>query len=150
MAPWPCVRPPASYEAHPTPMPVLAAIDIGSNSVRLKIAQLQKRRLKALHQDREVTRLGESVFRNGLLAPGAIALTIQALTRFHRATQRHGANTVRVVATSALRDARNSRAFTEWVRSVTGWNVEIISGLEEWRLIHLGIVANTRFSSRRV
>jgi exopolyphosphatase/guanosine-5'-triphosphate,3'-diphosphate pyrophosphatase len=131
-------------------MPVLAAIDIGSNSVRLKIAQLQKRRLKALHQDREVTRLGESVFRNGLLAPGAIALTIQALTRFHRATQRHGANTVRVVATSALRDARNSRAFTEWVRSVTGWNVEIISGLEEGRLIHLGIVANTRLSSRRV
>ena len=47
------------------------------------------------------------------------------------------------VATSALRDARNSQAFLEWVRSVTGWKVEIISGLEEARLIHLGLVSST-------
>jgi exopolyphosphatase/guanosine-5'-triphosphate,3'-diphosphate pyrophosphatase len=131
-------------------MPVFAAVDIGSNSVRIKIAQVQKGRLLELHQDREVTRLGESVFRNGLLAPEAIASTIQALTRFHKATQRYGADAVRVVATSATRDARNSRAFVEWVRAVTGWNVEIITGLEEGRLIHLGIVANMRLASRRV
>jgi exopolyphosphatase / guanosine-5'-triphosphate,3'-diphosphate pyrophosphatase len=131
-------------------MPVFAAVDIGSNSVRIKIAQLQKRRLTPIHEDREVTRLGESVFRGGLLAPEAIANTIQALSRFHRATQRYGVEAVRVVATSALRDARNSRAFVEWVRAVTGWNVEIISGLEEGRLIHLGIVANLKFTTRRV
>ena len=131
-------------------MPVFAAVDIGSNSVRIKIAQLKKRRLTPIHEDREVTRLGESVFRTGLLAPEAIANTIQALSRFHRATQRHGVDAVRVVATSALRDARNSRAFVEWVRAVTGWNAEIISGLEEGRLIHLGIVANLKFTSRRV
>jgi len=106
--------------------------------------------MRALHEDREVTRLGESVFRNGLLAPEAIASTIQALSRFHRATQRYGVDAVRVVATSALRDARNSRAFVEWVRAATGWNVEIISGLEEGRLIHLGILANMRLTSRRV
>src|SRR5262245_22435525 len=131
-------------------MPVFAAVDIGSNSVRIKIAQLEKRRLTPVHEDREVTRLGESVFRSGLLAPEAIANTIEALSRFHRATQRYGVDAVRVVATSALRDARNSRAFVEWVRAVTGWTVEIISGLEEGRLIHLGIVANLKFTSRRV
>ncbi|MCI0348703.1 MAG: Ppx/GppA family phosphatase, partial [Acidobacteriales bacterium] len=131
-------------------MPVFAAVDIGSNSVRIKIAQLQKRRLTPIHEDREVTRLGESVFRSGLLAPEAIANTIQALSRFHRATQRYGVDAVRVVATSAMRDARNSAAFIEWVRAVTGWNAEIISGLEEGRLIHLGIVANLKFTSRRV
>jgi len=49
-----------------------------------------------------------------------------------------------VVATSALRDARNSQAFLEWVRSATGWRVEIISGLEEARLIHLGLVSSRR------
>jgi exopolyphosphatase/guanosine-5'-triphosphate,3'-diphosphate pyrophosphatase len=54
---------------------------------------------------------------------------------------------VRVVATSALRDARNSQAFLEWVRSATGWQVEIISGLEEARLIHLGLVSNLRVDS---
>src|SRR6266850_985797 len=131
-------------------MPVFAAVDIGSNSVRIKVAKVQRSRMRALHEDREVTRLGESVFRNGLLAPEAIASTIQALSRFHRATQRYGVDAVRVVATSALRDARNSRAFVEWVRAATGWNVEIISGLEEGRLIHLGILANMRLTSRRV
>ena len=51
---------------------------------------------------------------------------------------------MRVVATSALRDARNSQAFLEWVRSATGWRVEIISGVEEARLIHLGLVSSPR------
>jgi exopolyphosphatase / guanosine-5'-triphosphate,3'-diphosphate pyrophosphatase len=125
-------------------MPTFAAVDIGSNSVRLKIARLQGRRLQAILEDREVTRLGESVFREGLLSPNAIADTVKVLRRFHRAVQREGADTVRVVATSALRDARNSRAFLEWVRSATGWKVEIISGLEEARLIHLGLTSALR------
>ncbi len=72
------------------------------------------------------------------------------LRRFHRAVQQEGADTVRVVATSALRDARNSRAFLEWVRSATGWKVEIISGLEEARLIHLGLVSTLRVSAATV
>jgi exopolyphosphatase/guanosine-5'-triphosphate,3'-diphosphate pyrophosphatase len=118
-------------------MPTFAAVDIGSNSVRLKISRLVSHRLVEVLEDREVTRLGESVFRNGFLSPEAIALTVKVLRRFHRAAQRAGADSVRVVATSALRDARNSRAFLEWVRSATGWQVEIISGLEEARLIHL-------------
>ena len=125
-------------------MPTFAAVDIGSNSVRLKIARLKGRRLIAIHEDREVTRLGESVFRNGFLSPDAMALTVKVLRRFHRAIQNSGADSPRVVATSALRDARNSRAFLEWVRSTTGWNVEIISGVEEARLIHLGLVSSLR------
>src|SRR2546423_3702100 len=128
-------------------MPTFAAVDIGSNSVRLKISRLVAHRLVEIHEDREVTRLGESVFRSGFLSPEAIALTVKVLRRFHRACQRTGADSVRVVATSALRDARNSRAFLEWVRSSTGWNVEIISGLEEARLIHLGIVSSGRLDA---
>src|SRR5581483_6746285 len=128
-------------------MPTFAAVDIGSNSVRLKISRLVAHRLVEVHEDREVTRLGESVFRSGLLSPEAIALTVKVLRRFHRAAQRAAADMVRVVATSALRDARNSRAFLEWVRSATGWRVEIISGLEEARLIHLGLTSTLRVSS---
>src|ERR1700687_3962372 len=131
-------------------MPTLAAVDIGSNSVRLKISRLAGRRLLEIHEDRQVTRLGDSVFRNGFLSPDAIDETVKALRRFHRAVQHEGADTVRVVATSALRDARNSRAFLEWVRSATGWKVEIISGLEEARLIHLGLVSNLRADSAPV
>ncbi len=125
-------------------MPTFAAVDIGSNSVRLKIARLERRRLRAIHEDREVTRLGEGVFRTGFLTPESIAETVKVLRRFHRATQQIVTDSVRVVATSALRDARNSQAFLEWVRSATGWRVEIISGLEEARLIHLGLVSSRR------
>jgi exopolyphosphatase/guanosine-5'-triphosphate,3'-diphosphate pyrophosphatase len=131
-------------------MATFAAVDIGSNSVRLKIARPVRQRLKVLHEDREVTRLGEGVFRSGLLEPKAMAHTVKVLRRFHRAAQHFGANIVRVVATSALRDARNSAAFVDWVRSATGWQVEIISGLEEGRLIHLGVMSGTRTARSRV
>ena len=131
-------------------MPTFAAVDIGSNSVRLKIARLTRHRLRQIHEDREVTRLGEAVFRGGFLSPEAIANTIKVLRRFHRTAQRLGADQVRVVGTSPLRDARNSQAFTEWVRSATGWEVEIISGLEEARLIHLGLVSNLRVAASTV
>ena len=125
-------------------MPTFAAVDIGSNSVRLKIARLQRGRLTSLLEDREVTRLGEGVFRSGFLTPESMAETVKVLRRFHRATQQVVTDSVRVVATSALRDARNSQAFLEWVRSATGWRVEIVSGLEEARLIHLGLVSGAR------
>jgi exopolyphosphatase/guanosine-5'-triphosphate,3'-diphosphate pyrophosphatase len=125
-------------------MPTFAAVDIGSNSVRLKIARLQAGRLRPLHEDREVTRLGEGVFRSGFLTPESMAETVKVLRRFHRATQQIVTDSVRVVATSALRDARNSQAFLEWVRSATGWRVEIVSGVEEARLIHLGLVSSPR------
>src|SRR5215470_742029 len=116
-------------------MPTFAAVDIGSNSVRLKIAEANRERLKTVFEDREVTRLGAGVFANGSLEPHAMAYTIQVLQRFLRAIQSHAADRVRVVATSATRDARNSRAFIDWVRTATGWRVEVISGLEEGRLI---------------
>jgi exopolyphosphatase/guanosine-5'-triphosphate,3'-diphosphate pyrophosphatase len=120
-------------------MPTFAAIDIGSNSCRLKIAKVAAHRLKTLAEDREVTRLGASVFDTGLISPEAMAATLRVLKRFQRAVQAHGVDRIRVVATSAMRDARNAAAFQAWVKAETGWNVEIISGLEEGRLIHLGV-----------
>lgn len=128
-------------------MPTLAAVDIGANSVRLKIAQMGSQRIKVIHEDRQVTRLGEQVFSTGLLSPEAMAETVKVLRRFHRAAQKLGVDTVRAVATSALRNARNRKSFLEWVYSSTGWQVEVISGLEEARLIHLGLVSNLRITS---
>ena len=122
-------------------MPTFAAVDIGSNSCRLKIAKVVAHQLRSMHEDREVTRLGGSVFESGLVSPEAMANTIQALKRFQRAVQDHGVDQIRVVATSAMRDARNSAAFQAWVKAETGWQMEIISGLEEGRLIHLGVMA---------
>jgi exopolyphosphatase / guanosine-5'-triphosphate,3'-diphosphate pyrophosphatase len=122
-------------------MPTFAAIDIGSNSCRLKIAKVVAHRLKTLHEDREVTRLGASVFDAGFVSPEAMAATLRALKRFQRAIQVHGVDRTRIVATSAMRDARNAPAFQAWVKAETGWTIEVISGLEEGRLIHHGLVS---------
>jgi exopolyphosphatase/guanosine-5'-triphosphate,3'-diphosphate pyrophosphatase len=131
-------------------MATLAAVDIGANSVRLKIARVVRKRLQVLHEDREVVRLGESVFHTGALDPAAMEQTVRVLRRFQKATQFHGANQVRVVATSALRDANNGVAFVQWVKAALGWRVEVVSGVEEGRLIHLGVMANTRIGAGRV
>ena len=122
-------------------MPTFAAIDIGSNSCRLKIARVVAHQLKSLHEDRDITRLGASVFESGLVSPEAMAATLRALKRFQRAVQSHAVDRIRVVATSAMRDARNGAAFQAWVKAETGWDMEIISGLEEGRLIHLGVMS---------
>ncbi|HUD13976.1 MAG TPA: Ppx/GppA phosphatase family protein [Terracidiphilus sp.] len=121
-------------------MPTFAAVDIGSNSCRLKIARVVAHRLRTVHEDREVTRLGASVFESGLVSPQAMANTIQALKRFQRAVQAHGVDKIRVVGTAAMREARNGAAFEAWVKAETGWTMETISGLEEGRLIHLGVM----------
>ena len=123
-------------------MQTFAAIDIGSNSCRLKIARVVQHKLRVLHEDREVTRLGASVFETGLVSPESMSAALRALKRFYRAVQSHGADKVRAVATAAMRDARNSRAFLAWVKDETGWEVETISGLEEGRLIYRGVMAN--------
>lgn len=125
-------------------MPTLAAVDLGANSVRLKVARLVRRRLTTLHEDREVVRLGESVFRSGMLEPDAMARTVKVLHRFRKSVEKFGDVRVRMTATSALRDAHNAQAFIEWVRVRTGWETEVISGIEEARLIHLGIVTNLK------
>jgi len=134
----------------PTIASTLAAIDIGSNSCRLKIARVVAHRLKTLHEDREVTRLGSSVFQTGLISPEAMALTLRALKRFQRAVQTHGVDQIRVVATAAMRDARNAQAFLTWAKAETGWTIEIISGLEEGRLIHRGVMSNEPGTNGRV
>ena len=131
-------------------MTTFAAIDIGSNSCRLKIARVVVHHLKTVHEDREVTRLGASVFQGGLISPDAMAVTLKALKRFQRAVQQHGVDQIRVVATAAMRDARNAEAFLTWARAETGWQIEVISGLEEARLIHRGVVFNEPNSTGRL
>src|SRR5205814_971249 len=86
---------------------------------------------------------------DGALSPEAMDATVKVLRRFHRVVRSYGSDRVRVVGTSALREASNSAAFLAWVQSAIGWKVETISGLEEGRLIHLGLLTNSRLSARR-
>jgi exopolyphosphatase/guanosine-5'-triphosphate,3'-diphosphate pyrophosphatase len=127
-------------------MPRYAAIDIGSNSIRMAAAEMLPGnragpRMRILASERVVTRLGESVFRNGLLAQEALELTCAVLSRMAQQYQKLDVMGVRAVATSAVRDARNQAEFVERASTAIGAPVEIISGREESRLIHLGVQA---------
>jgi exopolyphosphatase/guanosine-5'-triphosphate,3'-diphosphate pyrophosphatase len=127
-------------------MPRYAAIDIGSNSVRMLAAELEPGTppraavpLRVLAEDRQVTRLGEGVFRNGTIDDAAMALTLATLERMNASIRAQNVMAVRAVATSAVRDAGNQALFLERAAAVLGQSVEIISGQEEARLIHLGV-----------
>lgn len=128
-------------------MSIYAAIDIGSNSVRLAVADIALRRsYRLVAADREVTRIGESVFATGRVSAKTIDHTCEVLARFARVYREWQPAAVRAVATSALRDARNQQEFLTRAAEASGAPVEIISGTEEARLIHLGVT--TRWPRR--
>lgn len=118
--------------------PVFAAVDIGSNSVRLNVAE-SGAPPRLLATDREVTRVGESVFRNGAVSEQAMALLCTILKRMATLCERFPISASRAVATSALRDASNRTELVARASAALGIPVEIISGEEEARLIHLGV-----------
>jgi exopolyphosphatase/guanosine-5'-triphosphate,3'-diphosphate pyrophosphatase len=127
---------------------VLAAVDIGTNSVHLVVARVDEDRIEVVEREREMVRLGSSAGDMKRLTPGAITRGIEALVRFRQVAAIHGA-TVRAVATSAVREAQNRAVFIERAREV-GVDVEVISGFEEARLIHLGVLQAVPVFDRRV
>lgn len=118
----------------------LAGIDIGTLTCRLLIADLLPGgRLKELHAERRILRLGEGVDRTGRLNPDAIARVLHCLKTWRTIIDARGVGASSVVATSAVRDAANRDEFLDRVRREAGFQVEVISGEEEARLTLLGI-----------
>jgi exopolyphosphatase/guanosine-5'-triphosphate,3'-diphosphate pyrophosphatase len=117
-----------------------AAIDIGSNSIRMQAAEVTPAgEIRVIVSDRQVTRLGESVFRTGRLSQAAIEFTCNVLASMAQKYRAANVVAVRAVGTSALRDAGNQDEFLRRASDVLGTNVEVISGLEEARLIFMGV-----------
>ena len=116
------------------------AVDIGSNSIRMQVAEASPGGPHhILAEDRQVTRLGEGVFRGGELTPEATAIVFQFLGRTAQEFANQQVAAVRAVATAAVRDAYNRDAFLEQAAQALGAPVEVISGQEEARLIHGGL-----------
>jgi exopolyphosphatase / guanosine-5'-triphosphate,3'-diphosphate pyrophosphatase len=123
-------------------MPSYAAIDIGSNSVRMQAAEvLPGGQCTILATDRQVTRLGESVFRSGAIGEDAASLVCSVLQRMAAQYQKLNVSGVRAVATAAVRDARNQNEFIARASEAAGTPVEVITGREESRLIHRGVLS---------
>jgi len=122
---------------------ILAGIDIGTNALRLLIAEMRRPgrqvEFRAIHEDRRITRLGEGLIHSGVLSPPAIDRTLQALKEFHAVLSRHPVGEVIAVATSAVREAGNGRSFLDRLRKETGLKAEVISGEEEARRTLKGV-----------
>ena len=124
-------------------MPQYAAIDIGSNSIRMLAAEVDPSsgEFVELISSRRVVRLGDGVFREGRLDAAAMDLACEALADMAEEYRKLEILAVRAVGTAALRDATNRAEFLARATQILGVPVEVISGLEEARLIHLGVQA---------
>jgi len=118
---------------------LLAAIDMGSNSFRLEIAELSKGRYKRVDYLKETVRLGAGLDSRGLLTEEATQRGLICLARFAQRLKGFAPSQVRAVATQTLREARNRDAFLQRADHVLGHPIEVISGREEARLIYQGV-----------
>jgi exopolyphosphatase/guanosine-5'-triphosphate,3'-diphosphate pyrophosphatase len=120
----------------------VAAIDCGTNSIRLLIADAQPGgELSELDRRMQIVRLGQGVDRTGLLAPEALSRTLMAAQEYARLCEQAGVSAVRFVATSATRDARNRDEFVDGVRSALGVEPEVVDGATEAQLSFSGATA---------
>ena len=132
-------------------MPRYAAVDIGSNSVRMLAAETNPgAETTILASEREVTRLGAGVFRNGRITAEAMEQVSTLLASMAQTYRKLDVIGVRAVATSAVRDAGNQQEFIDRASKALGTSVEVISGAEEARLIHLGVHAQWPQTGKRV
>ena len=123
------------------PFPLrLAAIDIGSNAIRMLAAEFpDKKTLEPLAERRLAVRLGHDVFSTGLLSEAAADAALRGLKKFARRIHKLDVAKVRAVATSAVRDSRNGRDLVERALADAGVRIEVITGAEEARLVHLAV-----------
>ena len=121
---------------------VIAAVDLGSNSFHMVVARHSHGQLIILDRLRESVRLGAGLDEQGRLKREAIEVALACLERFGQRLRDMKAESVRVVGTNTLRKAKRKGAFLDRARSALGHPIEVISGIEEARLIYLG-VANT-------
>lgn len=129
----------------------LAALDLGSNSFHLLVAETDGRaELSKIGSHKEVLRLGSVVQLHGQLTEEAFDDALGCVGRSARVSQELGAEKMLAVATSALRDARNGRAFCDACQSRFGVSIELVSGDEEARLAYLGARSALKLTTGRV
>ena len=120
----------------------LAVIDLGTNSVRFDVHQIGPgNRVTLLHREKLMVRLGQGVFVEGKLDHDAMRRTLHAFQSFQRTAQDLQADKIVAFGTSALREAADSERLLSQIRTRTGIDVRVISGVEEAKLIALGVIS---------
>jgi len=118
----------------------VSTIDLGSNTVRLLVADVEgPGRWRVIAEDQAVTRLGEGLAATGALGQAPMARTLAVVSDYAARGARLGATDLRIVATSAVREAANGSLFAAAVERATGRRVQVVSGEDEARLVLLGV-----------
>jgi exopolyphosphatase / guanosine-5'-triphosphate,3'-diphosphate pyrophosphatase len=118
---------------------IVAAVDLGTNTTRLLVGQVEDGRVEELHRETRVTRLGEGVDARGRLLPVPIARVRNVLSDYRRTAESLGAERTLLVATSAVRDAENGEAFLGEIEWSYGFATRLLSGDEEAELTQRGV-----------
>jgi len=116
----------------------VAAIDCGTNSIRLLIADIHDGQFKEVHRQMEIVRLGQGVDKNKAFDPEAIERTLKVTGEYARVIAAKGVEKIRFCATSATRDASNRQIFIDGVKAILGIEPEVIPGEEEAALSFMG------------
>jgi exopolyphosphatase / guanosine-5'-triphosphate,3'-diphosphate pyrophosphatase len=127
---------------------ILAGIDIGTNSLRLLIANVDRDSFREIYSDRRSTRLGQGLDRTGVLAREARDRSLNALGAFAESIHRCTALQVAAIGTSALRNASNTPDFIQEAKQSTGLAIDVITGEEEARLTLLGVAHSLKVKRR--
>lgn len=134
----------------PPSAPRFAAIDVGSNAIRIRVVEAPKADdVRELHAARHAVRLGREVFLTGEIARASAEAAVDAFRSFKKLLADHAVDHVRAVATSAMREAKNKKSVVDLIRRETEIHLEVIEGLEEARLIKLAVDKVVDLSSGR-
>ena len=127
-----------------------AVIDIGTNSVKLLVAEISGHDVRPLHEDSKQTRLGKGFYETQRLQPESIAKTAKAVARFAEVAREHKADSIRVIATSAARDAKNPDELLAAIKEASGLKVEIISGNQEADWAFQGVTTDPQLARQHL
>jgi exopolyphosphatase/guanosine-5'-triphosphate,3'-diphosphate pyrophosphatase len=125
-----------------------AVIDIGTNSIKLLVGEVSDGLVKPIEERSDQTRLGAGFYDTHELQPTPVAQTASAVARFVAVARDLEAQAIRIIATSAARDAKNPEVLTEAVRRASGLRVEIISGEREAEWVFRGVTSDPRLHSQ--
>ncbi len=119
---------------------MVAFLDVGTNSIRLLVVRINPNRsYTVISEQKEMVRLGEQEFTDGLLLESAMERAVRVIKNFCDLSRTYGASEFVAMATSATREASNRSELVDRVKEATGLELQIISGMEEARLIYLGV-----------
>ncbi len=123
-----------------------AVIDVGTNSIKLLVADVCGRDVQPVHEESRQTRLGKGFYESNRLQPEAIARTAEAVAEFAKTARGKNSHSIRVVATSAARDAVNPTDLTSAIERASGLKTEIISGAREAEWAFQGVATDSELA----